>query len=240
MADCVKCPVCNSASSLYYLDPLNTQYFYDCPVCGRYEVIEPGLFEGLDINHLASYLFYHRFKSNRIPSEYRYHTTLSKELCDKYKSEFEQGNGKNGHPVHMDGELVENWYPKSFSERIDYILLLIGSQIKHVGQQIVYNEQEAICDDAYNKIEIERLGHMKQTILKLLENYRRFLFACHGYTSNGVMPKGVPCNVEDPTIETTHGDVVHPCVRYIEEGFEGHQWWMVYTPYYAGNDKLEN
>lgn len=81
---------------------------------------------------------------------------------------------------------------------------------------------------------------MKQTILKLLENYRRFLFACHGYTSNGVMPKGVPCNVEDPTIETTHGDVVHPCVRYIEEGFEGHQWWMVYTPYYAGNDKLEN
>ena len=144
MADRVKCPVCNSASSLYYLDPLNTQYFYDCPVCGRYEVIEPGLFEGLDINHLASYLFYHRFKSNRIPSEYRYHTTLSKELCDKYKSEFEQGNGKNGHPVHMDGELVENWYPKSFSERIDYILLLIGSQIKHVGQQIVYNEQEAM------------------------------------------------------------------------------------------------
>lgn len=81
---------------------------------------------------------------------------------------------------------------------------------------------------------------MKQTVLKLLENYRRLLFACHGYTSNGVMPKGFPCNVEDTTIETTHGDVVHPCVRYIEEGFEGHQWWMVYTPYYAENNKLEN
>lgn len=44
----------------------------------------------------------------------------------------------------MDGDIIENWYPKSFSERIDYILLLISSQIKHVGQQIVYNEQEAM------------------------------------------------------------------------------------------------
>ena len=144
MANRVKCPVCGSASTLYYLDPLNTQYFYDCPVCGRYEVIEPGLFGGFDINHLASYLFYHRYKSKGIPSEYRYHTTLSKELCDKYKTEFEQGNGTNGHPVHMDGEIVENWYPKSFSERIDYILLLIGGQVKHVGQQITYSEEETI------------------------------------------------------------------------------------------------
>ena len=54
------------------------------------------------------------------------------------------------------------------------------------------------------------------------------------------MPKGIPCNVEDPTIDITHGDVVHPCIRYIEEGFEGHQWWMVYTPYYAEDCKLEN
>ena len=73
-----------------------------------------------------------------------------------------------------------------------------------------------------------------------LEWYRRLLLVCHGYTSKGTMPKGILCNVEDPTIDITHGDVVHPCIRYIEEGFEGHQWWMVYTPYYAENDKLEN
>ena len=58
MAHRVKCPVCDTASTLYYMDPLNTQYFYDCPVCGRYEIIEPGLFGEIDINHLASYLFY--------------------------------------------------------------------------------------------------------------------------------------------------------------------------------------
>lgn len=69
---------------------------------------------------------------------------VKKELCDQYKKAFDEGNIQNGHPVHMDGDIIENWYPKSFSERIDYILLLISSQIKHVGQQIVYNEQEAM------------------------------------------------------------------------------------------------
>ena len=144
MAERVKCPVCNSLSVLYQLGPLNTLYFYECPVCGRYEVSELGPFDGMNINHLSSYLFYHHFLHNSSPTEYRYHTTLKKELCDQYKKEFDEGNNQNGHPVHMDGDIIENWYPKSFSERIDYILLLISSQIKHVGQQIVYNEQEAM------------------------------------------------------------------------------------------------
>ena len=80
----------------------------------------------------------------------------------------------------------------------------------------------------------------KNVALWLLEKYRRILLFCFGYTSRGVMPAGIPCHVEDPTMDLTHGDVVHPCVRYIEEGFEGHKWWMVYTPYYAVNNKLEN
>ncbi len=80
----------------------------------------------------------------------------------------------------------------------------------------------------------------KLLFFKLLERYRRALFFCHGYTSRGMMPAGVPSEVEDPTIELTHGDVVHPCVRYIEEGFEGHKWWMVYTPYYGDDSRLEN
>lgn len=80
----------------------------------------------------------------------------------------------------------------------------------------------------------------KQILFRFIEKYRRLLFAFHGYTSESVLPSGTSCHVEDPTMEITHGDVVHPCVRYIETGFEGHKWWMVYTPYYAENDKLEN
>ncbi len=80
----------------------------------------------------------------------------------------------------------------------------------------------------------------KKLVLQALDKYRCFLLACHGYPSKGVMQAGNVCVVEDPTKEVTHEDIVHPCVRYIEEGFEGHKWWMVYTPYYGGNEKLEN
>ena len=82
--------------------------------------------------------------------------------------------------------------------------------------------------------------HLKVTFKGALERYWRFLSYCHGYSSKSVMPVGLPCYVEDPTMDITHGDVVHPCVRFIKEGFEGHQWWMVYTPYYAENNRLEN
>lgn len=79
---------------------------------------------------------------------------------------------------------------------------------------------------------------------KWLENgyavYRRILYLLCGRPETGVLSSWFPCRVEDPSIRETFGDVVHPCVRFIEEGFEGHRWWMVYTPYYGGNDRMEN
>lgn len=80
----------------------------------------------------------------------------------------------------------------------------------------------------------------KRSLLRLLEKYRNFWGTIHGIPSTGTMQRGILCHIEDPTGESTYGDVVHPCVRYIEEGFEGHRWWMIYTPYYASNEKLEN
>lgn len=35
-------------------------------------------------------------------------------------------------------------------------------------------------------------------------------------------------------------DVYHPCIRFIEKGFGGHQWWMVQTPFYKSDDRIEN
>ena len=69
---------------------------------------------------------------------------------------------------------------------------------------------------------------------------RSFLCRVLGKPTVGIMPKGQFCVVDDPTMDITHGDVVHPCIRFIEERFEGHQWWMVYTPYYRSDASLEN
>lgn len=137
------CPMCRTNISVYP-DYDTMRVFYRCPVCGRYELGHNGLAK-FDHNHLAPYLYYNRYLSDEF-TEYRYHTDLSKEVCDQYKAEFEQGKAKHGRPVHMDSDMVENWYPKTFAERVDRILLQIESIIPHIGQSIkvIHNEAQSL------------------------------------------------------------------------------------------------
>lgn len=136
----VKCPICDT-ETYCYPDCQRDIIFYTCPVCGRYE-LDADAYVKLNRNHLASYLIYNGFKQRY--AEYRYHTVLDKETCDKYKGEFDKGNNTHGRPVHMDADIIKNWYPKTFSERIDYILLFLNSRIKHIGQQITLSYQELL------------------------------------------------------------------------------------------------
>lgn len=134
------CPICNSeAEAFSKFDRFAV--FYSCPVCGRYELSSSN-FNKINRNHLSAYLVHNRFMGDSL--EYRYHTDLDKEICDKYKKEFEEGIITHGHPVHMDSDIVENWYPKTFSERVDDILLFLNSQIKHIGQKISMGYQELL------------------------------------------------------------------------------------------------
>lgn len=137
-----KCFACDS-NATKSTDYNKSLVFYECPLCGRFQI---GFYEGLsDINrnHLASYLLYHCFKYENV-IEYRYHTILDKETCDKYNQEFEDGNNTHGRPVHMDTEIIENWYPKTFAERVDYILLYINSRTPHIGQPISFSFNELL------------------------------------------------------------------------------------------------
>lgn len=77
-------------------------------------------------------------------------------------------------------------------------------------------------------------------VRKLLESYRSIQYKICGRSRNGALSEGDLCTHDPFEDEINHGDVVHPCVRYIPKGYEGHCWWMVYTPYYAANDKTEN
>lgn len=74
----------------------------------------------------------------------------------------------------------------------------------------------------------------------ILTQYRKFQYALCGRSQWGVMSPGQLCSHDLFEQDINHGDVVHPCVRYIPEGYEGHCWWMVYTPYYKSNEKTEN
>ena len=77
-------------------------------------------------------------------------------------------------------------------------------------------------------------------IRKFLSLFRKFQYRIHRRFQYGTLEAGVHCTHTPFEDEINHGDVVHPCVRYIPEGYLGHKWWMVYTPYYAANDTTEN
>ena len=144
----ITCPVCGTKNcDRSSVGPLDTLMFFSCQTCGRYELkwyINDVDYDNIDRNQLASYLFYHRFLHNSFPTEYRYHTTLSNDICDNYKAEFVKGNILHGNPVHMDSEIINAWFPKSFDERIDYIIRFLGNHIPHIGQTGVFTPEETL------------------------------------------------------------------------------------------------
>lgn len=75
---------------------------------------------------------------------------------------------------------------------------------------------------------------------KILLVYRKFQYKICGRHKMGVMSAGTLCSHTPFEQEINHDDVVHPCVRYIPEGYLGHNWWMVYTPYFHNDEKIEN
>lgn len=135
MEKTVKCPVCTS--NVDY-SPQSDFDFFTCPVCGRFELRHPYEFCSLNRNHLAAYLVYHCYKNDatKIETEYRYNTVRDKEWCDQYRKEFDNGKNSYGRPIHMDSEIIEAWYPKNVSERVDKILLYIATHTEHIGQKL--------------------------------------------------------------------------------------------------------
>lgn len=149
-----KCPVCGSEAYLS-ADYETSLVFCECPTCGRFEL---GVFGGslkFDRNHLASYLVYHRFSCAKV-IDYRYHTVRAKEECDKYNAEFDRGINTIGRPVHMNNDMVETWYPKTFAERVDRILLYFSTKAAHIGQSFSLSYEEMISALFIDRYEIIR------------------------------------------------------------------------------------
>lgn len=137
-----ECAVCKRKDIEIQRSGKRMSTYYICPTCGNYELFDLGCLENESGNQLAPYLLYHRFIQKGV-TEYRYHTPLDKEICDKYNAEFNNGRNTQGRPVHMNADMISAWYPKSFSERIDLILLYINDRIPHIGQFVSMGIQEA-------------------------------------------------------------------------------------------------
>ena len=73
-----------------------------------------------------------------------------------------------------------------------------------------------------------------------LKTVLRFLFARSSTALRGCRRMFVD-TTSLRAVDSGYGDfLIHPCVRYITEGFAGHRWWMVVTPFPRMDNKFEN
>ena len=134
------CPVCNGNAEVAVNERTHNLQV-DCNVCGTYgmtrELIDDNFVcaDGVyDLNQLSSYLYYHKSsKSNLVLGESQ--NTLQK--------------------THASPQTVENWYPKSFAEKIDLILLKLQETSKYEGAPIYVEDAVLFISKPGNSLEVD-------------------------------------------------------------------------------------
>ena len=131
LSDGNKCPICGELNCSVWAQSIRDPfYYYECKNCGKFFIPDvhrtiynhQNIKYKFNLQHLQSYLFYH--KSNLRP------VICEKEYFDKHiTDEFVQ-------IYNITPEIVESWYPKNFAEKIDLILLKLGELSTYDGDYI--------------------------------------------------------------------------------------------------------
>jgi hypothetical protein len=74
----------------------------------------------------------------------------------------------------------------------------------------------------------------------VIEKYRELLYILNKIDRVQALQVGIEFQFDEKLLDISQGDIVHPCVRYSEKKFLGYNWWLIYTPYYDNNSKVEN
>jgi hypothetical protein len=125
-----KCVFCGTNN--IYIQNYENYTFHECPQCGRY--LLPFSSIALFMNHydkkdtnlskFASYMFYNKVDN-------RSFFVGSKEAFESYTKE-----APNSTAMILTYDIVEQWYPKSFSDKIDLILLKLSEMSNYDGDYI--------------------------------------------------------------------------------------------------------
>jgi nucleoside 2-deoxyribosyltransferase len=122
-----KCFLCGD-NSYYERIPLESRTYYDCGSCGRYTIDDISMWK-IDRNIFASYLCYY----NKIFNQ----TDDKNYFCYIGSAEnFDEMHNKYPYARLITNEEVTAWYPKNFSEKIDYILLGLARLSEYPGKNI--------------------------------------------------------------------------------------------------------
>lgn len=158
-----RCKICNNIVNSFSPDPLETVQKVNCDICGPYviqmEIVEK---ESINLNKLAAFLYYNK---DYIIGDATENTKLyiigTQDFFEKHKKEY-----KNAH--HLTKEIVKNWYPNTFSEKVDLFLLMLHKRTRFMGQKIRLSDQEknvAFFSDLQPGFNFKNVAHIHNSFL---------------------------------------------------------------------------
>ena len=137
--DMNKCPICDGELKFNSETKDSYIYFFNCHSCGRYAINKDFYAKnikkqktGIGKSEIASYLYYNE---DRIPFPY---------LCD------DDSVGISNHSKITISE-IKNWYPKTFSEKIDAFLLMLDNNMSFYGEPILFTDEQLYSACFVNK-----------------------------------------------------------------------------------------
>ena len=142
MSENEKCPVCGTDEADVSKQDINIE-FVECPACGRFEINTfPQNYEGKpnDNDKLASYLFYNNGKTNipiNVDRNYFFNVIGTKDR-------FAELSNKLNYCYLVNDEIVDNWYPKTFSEKVDMFLLMLAEKSNYIGDLILFTDDQLL------------------------------------------------------------------------------------------------
>jgi len=124
------CYICDNPCEYNYTMETGKNY-HNCPLCGKYVISDYTItrFKGyFDKHKIACYLYHNNLK-NKSPEPPYIPIKSSEEKEEEYT---------------ITEKAVENWYPKTFQQKVDMILLALAQKNKTEGEPIILNNNEII------------------------------------------------------------------------------------------------
>jgi len=133
-----KCYICGGNPDVVYTDGIAASTFFVCESCGKFKIAPHE--DNIDKNSFASFLYYNCKISSPI-SDKRYFCFLGS------KEKFEEIQKEYPYARLVTNQEVETWYPRTFSEKIDEILLGFSKLSKYDGSPIERTHEQ--CCSAF-------------------------------------------------------------------------------------------
>ena len=132
------CPICETKDASIYREGF-TKSFVECPTCGRFEIMDSTIYmydDSLsDKDKIASYLYYNG-KINKPLTDERFFNFIGP------KNKFEETQTNNPWCFHVTKEVIDNWYPKTFSDKIDMFLLGLAEKSHFISEPLLFSREQ--------------------------------------------------------------------------------------------------